>query len=92
MKILAVLVGVSTALPPGFHLNTIEVQQAMADFFAEYNRMAQLAAEAPDIHIYSRDPLTPEELAVQPKPVPLINSYSYTTNLGKQKQWAKPRF
>merc|ERR1719337_328710 len=67
-----------------------------AHFLSEYNRLAKLAADAPDIHIYHQDPRQKlAHLNAVPTPAPLLapvhnpafNAYSYTANLGDNQQF-----
>ncbi|XP_045618911.2 cuticle protein CP1876 [Procambarus clarkii] len=80
----------------GFPRDTPEVQAARDAFVREYNRLAELAALAPDIHIYEQRPLTQvpahlQHLSQQPRPAapipPAFNAYSFSASLGGSQQF-----
>lgn len=81
--VLSVVLGM--ALGQGFPLETPEVAAARAAFIAEYNRLAELAALAPDINIIYRDPNDPSmPRSIHP---PLFNTFSFRANLGDNTQF-----
>ena len=53
-----------SSVTAGFLRQTPEVQAATAHFLNEYNRLARLAAEAPDIHIIQKDPRTKQNIRI----------------------------
>ncbi|XP_076039205.1 uncharacterized protein LOC143024296 [Oratosquilla oratoria] len=89
----SVVLGVAIAAPQGFPLDTPENNAARLAFIREYNRLAKLAADAPDIHIYMNDPrpilkeLVPQVTftpAAQPNiPNPTVNNYQFSADLGR---------
>lgn len=100
MKVfISVVLGVALGAPQGFPVDTPEVAAARRAFTAEYNRLAELAALAPDIDIYHDDPRQhqqalqavsnqlPQTFAA-PRPVnPAFNSYSFSASLGSNQQF-----
>lgn len=68
--------------------DTPEVEAARNAFIAEYNRLARLAALAPDVHIYTRDPRV-DRVPLAPRPInpPAFNAFSFSTNLGDNQQF-----
>ncbi|XP_071551569.1 uncharacterized protein [Panulirus ornatus] len=82
-----VCVVLGTALGQGFPRDSPEVAAARDAFIREYNRLAELAALAPDIHIYHRDP--PQPIPGQPAPpaYPAFNAFSFSANLGANEQF-----
>lgn len=68
--------------------DTPEVEAARNAFIAEYNRLARLAALAPDVHIYTRDSMV-DRVPLAPRPVnpPTFNAFSFSTNLGDDQQF-----
>ncbi|XP_064085105.1 uncharacterized protein LOC135200404 [Macrobrachium nipponense] len=95
LVLLSVIVGVAVAAPQhGFPMDTAEVSAARAAFIAEYNRLADLAARAPDIHIIHRDPVEHQRAIQQAAnhvpqsvPVPAFNAFSFSANLGNNQQF-----
>ncbi|KAL7640298.1 UNVERIFIED_CONTAM: hypothetical protein RMT77_009712 [Armadillidium vulgare] len=98
MKLLLILVlafGLANAAGRGFLQNTPEVQAATLNFIQEYNRLAKLAADAPDIDIYHNDNRLqrvdiPRQQTTRPHAFnPLAGStvYSFTANLGGNRQF-----
>ncbi|KAF2352679.1 hypothetical protein FHG87_016563 [Trinorchestia longiramus] len=95
--IVSVVLGLTSAVPQGFPLDTAEVRQARDEFIREYNRLAALAAAAPDIHIYTADRrLDNPNLNVIPhhapnvpthKAVPAFNKFAFTANFGRNQQF-----
>merc|ERR1712142_539824 len=94
----SVVLGVASAAPQGFPRETAEVMAARAAFIKEYNRLAELAHLAPDIHIYHEDPRIQQErlanlpqqpLPQQPRPVsnPGFNAFSFSASLGTNSQF-----
>ena len=94
---MSVMLGVALAAPQ-FPQETFEHQIARDNFIREYNRLAALAAEAPDIHIIMSDrrPIQNEivhnSLSQQPAvphvPVnPAFNKFSFQANLGGNQQF-----
>ncbi|KAK3887513.1 hypothetical protein Pcinc_008392 [Petrolisthes cinctipes] len=81
--VLSVVLGM--AYGQGFPQETPEVAAARAAFIAEYNRLAELAALAPDINIIYRDPNDP----IMPRPdhPPHFNTFSFRANLGDNTQF-----
>lgn len=68
--------------------DTPEVEAARNAFIAEYNRLARLAALAPDVHIYHRDPvLDPITRVARPINPPSFNAFSFSANLGDNQQF-----
>ncbi|XP_045102118.1 uncharacterized protein LOC123498767 [Portunus trituberculatus] len=82
LVIVSVVLGVAFGAQV-FPRDTPEVEAARNAFIAEYNRLARLAALAPDIHIYHRDrvmdPVTNVPQAINP---PTFNAFSFSANLG----------
>ncbi|XP_042857705.1 uncharacterized protein LOC122243993 [Penaeus japonicus] len=97
--LVSVVLGVALGAPQGFPLDTPEVSAARQAFIAEYNRLAELAAAAPDIHIYHEDPrdrlqrlqTSSPHLANPAVPsvpsVPAFNDYSFSASLGNNQQF-----
>nr|XP_053635041.1 cuticle protein CP1876-like [Cherax quadricarinatus] len=83
LVIVSVVLGV--AFGQGFPRDTPEVQAARDAFIREYNRLAELAERAPDIHIYEQRPLLPGQ--TRPVPVPAFNDFSFSANLGGNQQF-----
>lgn len=86
--------GIAIATPAVFLQNTADVQAATLHFLKEYNRLAKLAADAPDIHIYQDDKLQrvqPSQTHHRSQPAvnPLqgLNFYTFTASLGGQNQF-----
>ena len=85
----------ATAVPFGFPQETAENQAARNAFIREYNRLAKLAADAPDIHIYMSgnriDNPTHHHVQnpapVVHNPVPAFNKFGFTANLGHNQQF-----
>lgn len=97
--VLSVVLGVAVAAPQVFPQH-LPLDVARAEFIQEYNRLAALAAAAPDIHIIMRDPTLdqlPAVPAVQnhltqadPAQHPVhsvFNNFGFTTSLGQNKQF-----
>lgn len=86
LVIVSVVLGV--ALGQVFPRDTPEVEAARNAFIAEYNRLARLAALAPDVHIYHRervmDPVTKVPRPINP---PAFNAFSFSANLGTKEQF-----
>lgn len=78
--IVSVVLG--TTLGQAFPRDTPDVQAAREAFIREYNRLAELAALAPDIHIYHRDPNLPP-LAGHPG----YDAFSFSASLGTNEQF-----
>ncbi|XP_066942159.1 cuticle protein CP1876-like [Macrobrachium rosenbergii] len=95
LVLLSVVLGVALGAPQhGFPMDTAEVAAARAAFVAEYNRLADLAARAPDIHIIHRDPIEHQRAIQQAAnhvpqsvPVPTFNAFSFSANLGRNQQF-----
>ncbi|XP_068226299.1 cuticle protein CP1499-like [Palaemon carinicauda] len=95
LVLISVVLGVALGAPQhGFPMDTAEVAAARAAFIAEYNRLADLAARAPDIHIIHRDPIEHQRAIQQAAthvpqsvPVPAFNSFSFSANLGDNRQF-----
>ncbi|XP_050724270.1 uncharacterized protein LOC127002414 [Eriocheir sinensis] len=90
LVIVSVVLGV--ALGQVFPRDTPEVEAARNAFIAEYNRLARLAEQAPDIHIYHRDPeqdLSAPSGVVRHRPInpPAFNAFSFSANLGANQQF-----
>ncbi|KAK7070386.1 hypothetical protein SK128_023427 [Halocaridina rubra] len=102
LVLVSVVLGVALGSPQGFPVDTPEVMAARRAFIAEYNRLAELAALAPDIHIYHDDPrqrlqqldalanhipqATPVTTVQRPAN-PAFNSFSFSANLGNNQQF-----
>ncbi|KAK8377188.1 hypothetical protein O3P69_013675 [Scylla paramamosain] len=84
--IVSVVLGV--ALGQVYPRDTPEVEAARNAFIAEYNRLARLAALAPDIHIYHRDRVM-DPVTKVPKPInpPAFNAFSFSANLGTKEHF-----
>jgi len=91
--VLSVVLGVAAAAPQVFPHHA-PLDQARNDFIREYNRLAALAAAAPDIHIIMRDPLD----QLQPVPQAHTNqlaqpafqgfdNFGFTANLGQNQNF-----
>ncbi|XP_063597190.1 uncharacterized protein LOC134773877 [Penaeus indicus] len=93
LVLVSVVLGVALGAPQGFPLDTPEVSAARQAFIAEYNRLAELAAAAPDIHIYHEDPrdrLQRLQTAAPLAPThaaPAFNDYSFSASLGNNQQF-----
>ncbi|XP_047738744.1 uncharacterized protein LOC108669093 [Hyalella azteca] len=94
----SVVLGLASAAPQGFPLETSDVQAARNAFINEYNRLAALAAAAPDIHIIMAnrrldDPnlnIIPHHNHVQApvqKAFPAFNKFAFSANLGTNQQF-----
>jgi len=85
---LSVVLGVAAAAPQLFSPEPIELTAARQNFINEYNRLAKLAADAPDIHIIMSNRLPHQQPAVAPSveqnPAvsPIFDQFSFNTNLG----------
>ncbi|XP_037796374.1 uncharacterized protein LOC119591700, partial [Penaeus monodon] len=93
LVLVSVVLGVALGAPQGFPLDTPEVSAARQAFIAEYNRLAELAAAAPDIHIYHEDPrdrlqrLQVAAPLATSQAVPAFNDYSFSASLGNNQQF-----
>jgi len=84
---LSVVLGLASAAPHLFAQEPLELTSARQNFINEYNRLAKLAADAPDIHIIMSNRLPHQQQpAVAPavvEPVaPIFDQFSFNTNLG----------
>ncbi|KAG7173985.1 uncharacterized protein LOC121859864 [Homarus americanus] len=88
LVIMSVVLGV--AFGQGFPRETPEVHAARNAFILEYNRLAELAALAPDIHIYHATPRPGAAHTSLPSHVaapPAFNAYSFSASLGGNQQF-----
>jgi len=97
----SVVLGVAAAAPQGFPRDPAFLTAARTNFIAEYNRLAKLAADAPDIHIIMSDrrPDDPRLNTIPHLPAPasphkpasvpaaFFENYGFTANLGGNQQF-----
>lgn len=91
---LSVVLGLSSAAPQGFPQESHTLQAARNEFIREYNRLAALAAAAPDIHIimasnridhpvHQHTFTQQQQVAPVHQVIPAFNEYGFTANLGR---------